>query len=139
MRRAPEPSLRASASSALTLAQQLAESEQHNLRLTKQLEPRHGQSATLGSAPARPLCLLGARLLAPCSSAPPGRGPATGTPATAFQWDPSSPPLVSQERKQSQMKFVQAVALTRSEKKVEVLEQELIDARETRRQLMKSL
>ena len=47
--------------------------------------------------------------------------------------------MVSQERKQSQMKFVQAVALTRSEKKVEVLEQELIDARETRRQLMKSL
>ena len=44
---------------------------------------QHGQSATLGSAPARLLHLLRARLAAPCSSALPGRAPATGIPATA--------------------------------------------------------
>ena len=37
----------------------------------------------LGSAPARPLRLLRARLVAPCSSALPGWPPATETPATA--------------------------------------------------------
>ena len=42
----------------------------------------HGQSGPLGSAPARLLRLLRARLAAH-SSALPGRGPATGTPATA--------------------------------------------------------
>ena len=40
--------------------------------------------ALLGSAPARPLCLLRARLAAPGSSVRPGRGPATGTSATAL-------------------------------------------------------
>ena len=37
----------------------------------------------LGRAPARPLCLLRARLAAPSGSALPERGPATGRPATA--------------------------------------------------------
>ena len=44
---------------------------------------QHGQSGPLGSGPARPLCVLRARLTAPCSSALPGRGLATGIPATA--------------------------------------------------------
>ena len=44
---------------------------------------RHGQSGLLGSAPARLLHLLRARLLAPCSSALPGWAPASGVPASA--------------------------------------------------------
>ena len=47
------------------------------------IDVQHGQSARLGSSPARPLHLLRARLAAPCSSALPGRGPATGRPAAA--------------------------------------------------------
>ena len=43
----------------------------------------HSPSHPLGSAPARLLRLLRARRVAPCSSALPGRAPATGTPATA--------------------------------------------------------
>ena len=42
-----------------------------------------GQSAPLGSAPVRPLCLLSAHLAALGSSVLPERGPATGCPATA--------------------------------------------------------
>ena len=44
---------------------------------------QHGQSAPYGRAPARLLRLLRARLAALGSSALPGRGPATGVPATA--------------------------------------------------------
>ena len=44
---------------------------------------QHGQSAPLGRAPARPLCLLRARLAALDSSALPGRGQPTGRPAAA--------------------------------------------------------
>ena len=44
---------------------------------------QHGQSARLGSAPARLLHLLRARLAAPGSSALPGRDRSTGRPATA--------------------------------------------------------
>ena len=46
---------------------------------------QHGQSAAapLGSAPARLLCLLRARVVAPCSLALPVWAPATGRPATA--------------------------------------------------------
>ena len=43
---------------------------------------QHGQSAPLGSASARLLCLLTVRPSALGSSALPGRGPATGRPAT---------------------------------------------------------
>ena len=43
---------------------------------------QHGQSAPLGSAPARPLCLLRASLATLGSSVLPERGPATGRPAT---------------------------------------------------------
>ena len=46
--------------------------------------PHHGQSARLGSAPARLLRLLSARLAALGGSALPERGPATGRPATAL-------------------------------------------------------
>ena len=46
-------------------------------------EGQRARSAPLGSAPARLLCLLRARLAAPSSSALPGRGRATGRPATA--------------------------------------------------------
>ena len=49
----------------------------------RQSVTQHGQTATLGSAPARPLRLLSVRLAAPGSSAHPERGPATGRPATA--------------------------------------------------------
>ena len=45
---------------------------------------QHGQSATLGSALARRLCLLRARRAPLGSSALPGRGSATGRPATAL-------------------------------------------------------
>ena len=44
---------------------------------------QQGQSPPLGSAPARPLCLLRARLAALGSSVLPGRGRPTGRPATA--------------------------------------------------------
>ena len=44
---------------------------------------QHGQSATLGSDPARLLRLLRARLAALISSALPGRSSATGRPANA--------------------------------------------------------
>ena len=50
---------------------------------TNSLLEQHGQSAALGSAPARPLCLLRARLTVLGSSALPERGPPTGHPATA--------------------------------------------------------
>ena len=53
---------------------------------------------SLGRTPARFLCLLRARLAVPASSALPGRGPATGRPATASgARAPSlSPPLTIQ-------------------------------------------
>ena len=47
---------------------------------------------SLGSAPARPLRLLRARLAAPGSLVLPGRAPATGTPATASGAQASRPP-----------------------------------------------
>ena len=49
----------------------------------REFAPQHGQSATLGSAPARLLCLLRARLAVLISSVLPGRGSA-GRPATAW-------------------------------------------------------
>ena len=42
--------------------------------------PQHGQSARLGSAPARPLCLLRAHLASLGGLALPGWAPASGTP-----------------------------------------------------------
>ena len=80
MRKVSEPSRQVSASgSAPTLAEQLAEVEQRNKKLTKQLE-----------------------------------------------------------RRQSQMGFVQALAMDKQEKKLALLEQDLVDAHTTRRQLMTS-
>ena len=54
-------------------------------RFISHIEPQRGQSAPprLGSAPARLLRLVRARLAALGSSALPGRGRATGRPATA--------------------------------------------------------
>ena len=54
---------------------------------------QHGQSARLGSTPARPLCLLSARLAALGRlGTPRGRGPAPGTPATAAASSSEPPP-----------------------------------------------
>ena len=63
---------------------QAAAREREGIRTSHQLAAlQHGQSASLGSAPARPLRLLMARLVALGSSAPPGWASASLIPATA--------------------------------------------------------
>ena len=54
---------------------------------TRKLEDLLGsrEKSSLGSAPARPLCLLSARLSALGSLVLPERGPTTGRPATASE------------------------------------------------------
>ena len=55
----------------------------HNFKNAETCPTAWSKCPPLGDAPARLLCLLSARLAAPGSSALPGRGRATGRPATA--------------------------------------------------------
>ena len=60
------------------------------------LHTQHGQSATHGGAPARPLRLLRAHLAASCSSALPGWAPASGVPAKARHRTAAYTPLTNE-------------------------------------------